>query len=68
MWLESIDSDFVLQTIKETGARVGEVTRIRWDDVDFNCKVVSINYPEKGSLPRQIKVSAKLNAMLNNIP
>ena len=58
----------VLQTIKETGARKGEVTRIRWDDIDFNRNVISINYPEKGSLPRQIKVSTKLIAMLNNIP
>ena len=58
----------VLQTIKERGARVSEVTRIKWDDIDFKRNVISINYPEKGSLPRQIKVSAKLIAMLNNIP
>jgi integrase len=58
----------VLQTIKETGARIGEVSRIKWEDVDFERNVVSINYPEKGSNPRQIKVSSKLIAMLNRLP
>jgi integrase len=58
----------VLQTIKETGARIGEVSRILWIDVDLERKTVSINYPEKGSRPRQFKVSSKLITMLNRLP
>ncbi len=58
----------VLQTIKETGARIGEVARIKWQDVDFKRNIVSINYPEKGSNPRQIKVSTKLVERLNRLP
>ncbi len=58
----------VLQTIKETGARIGEVSTIRWEDIDFKRKVVSINYPEKGSNPRQIKISSKLIEMINRLP
>jgi integrase len=58
----------VIQTIKETGARIGEVTRIQWEDVDINRKIITINYPEKGSMPRQIKVTEKLITMLNSIP
>jgi integrase len=58
----------VLQTIKETGARIGEVARIRWEDVDFERRIVSINYPEKGSRARQIKVTPKLIAMLHSLP
>jgi integrase len=58
----------VLQTIKETGARIGEVSGIKWEDIDFKRNVLSINYPEKGSNPRQVKVSSKLIAMLNRLP
>jgi len=57
-----------LQVLKETGGRLGEIARIRWEDIDFKRKVISINYPEKGSDPRQVKVSSKLLAMLDNIP
>jgi len=54
----------VLQTIKETGARVGEVARINWSDVDFERSTVTVNDPEKNGMPRQIKVSSKLIAMI----
>ena len=58
----------VLQTLKETGARIGEVSGIKWEDIDFERNAISINYPEKGSNPRQVKVSSKLIAMLNRLP
>ena len=57
----------VLQTIKETGARVGEVARINWSDVDFERNITTINDPEKNGTPRQIKVSSKLIAMIQGL-
>ena len=57
-----------LQTLKETGARAGEAFSLKWIDVDFEKSVVCINNPEKNSLPRTIRVSSKLIAMLNTLP
>jgi hypothetical protein len=56
-----------LQTLKETGARCGEAWLLRWTDVDFENNIVTIT-PEKGSDPRQFKVSGKLIAMINSLP
>ena len=56
-----------LQMLKETGARCGEAWRLRWTDIDFQNSIVTIT-PEKGSDPRQFKVSEKLIAMLNALP
>jgi len=52
-----------LQTLKETGARCGEIWQLKWHDVDFESKVVNIT-PEKGSNPRVLKISTKLSGML----
>ncbi len=54
-----------IQTAKETGARPGEIARIRWTDMDLSHNRISINYPEKGSNPRTINVSNSLIARLN---
>jgi len=56
-----------LQTLKETGARRGEIWTLKWDDVDFESKVVNIT-PEKGSNPRVIHLSNKLLEMLSRLP
>ena len=56
-----------LQLLKETGVRPGEAWALKWTDIDFNRRVVNINNPEKNSLPRILKVSNKLIAMLNNL-
>ena len=56
-----------LQVMKETGARCGEVWRLKWTDIDFQRRIITIT-PEKGSKPRQFKVSGKLIAMLNALP
>ncbi|MEM2894118.1 MAG: site-specific integrase [Candidatus Bathyarchaeia archaeon] len=56
-----------LQLLKETGVRCGEAWRLRWTDVDLENNIVTIT-PEKGSEPRQFKVSGKLIAMLNALP
>lgn len=57
-----------LQTLKETGARSGEVAALKWIDVDFERRIITINNAEKNSNPRQIEVSDKILTMLKRIP
>ena len=57
-----------LQLLKETAMRCGEAKRLQWTDIDFEKNIVTLNCPEKGSTPRMRKISAKLSAMLNNLP
>ncbi|MCJ7429817.1 site-specific integrase [Candidatus Bathyarchaeota archaeon] len=57
----------LLQTLKETAARIGEVTRIQWKDVDFERKAIYIR-AEKGSNSRILPISDKLLAMLGRLP
>ena len=56
----------LLQLLKETGARPGEAWALKWLDIDFERALVNIA-PEKGSEPRQPKVSQKLICMLNSL-
>ena len=56
-----------LQMLKETGARCGEIWQLKWDDVDFESKVVNIT-AEKQSNPRVTHLSNKLLEMLNRLP
>lgn len=55
-----------LQVLKETGARCGEAWALKWTDLNGN--ILTINAPEKGSLPRQHKISEKLVSMLQSLP
>jgi len=55
-----------LQIIKETGARAGEVFNLKWTDVDFENRTITIT-PEKGSNPRIFKFSQKLLGMLESL-
>jgi integrase len=57
-----------LQLLKETGVRPGEAWMLRWSDVDFEKPCVNITCPEKGSNPRQPKISGKLIGMFNTLP
>jgi integrase len=57
----------MLQLLKETGMRVGEAWNLRWKDIDFEKNVVNV-LPEKNSDARQLKISNRLIAMLNNLP
>ncbi len=57
-----------LQLLKETGARRGEAYQIKWADIDQEHKTVTIDHPEKGSLPRTLPISLKLVGMINQIP
>ena len=56
-----------LQLLKETGMRCGEAFMLQWTDFDFENKTVNIT-PEKGSDPRQLRISMRLIMMLNSLP
>jgi integrase len=56
-----------LQLLKETGMRCGEALRLKWIDIDLAKRTVRIS-PEKGSSPREIRISSRLLAMLNSLP
>jgi len=58
----------LLQLLKETAVRIGEATAIEWKDIDYNNKTVTINHPEKASLPRIIPISERLALMINQLP
>jgi integrase len=57
-----------LQVAKETAARLGEIGRLKWTDVDFERRLIAVNEPEKGSNPRIIPVTAKCVEMLSHLP
>jgi integrase len=57
-----------LQLLKETTMRSGEAVRLQWKDIDLEKRIITLNEPEKGSLPRQWNhLSQKLIDMLNAI-
>jgi integrase len=56
-----------LQLLKETGARIGEILRLKWTDIDFDRRTVYIR-AEKSSNSRILPISVKLTAMLKNYP
>lgn len=56
------------QTLAETGARIGELSRLQWREIDPTGKIVYINHPEKGSRARHITVSEQTIAMLMSMP
>jgi integrase len=59
----------LVQLLKETAMRSGEAKRLKWINVDFERRVIILNEPEKGSLPRiWNNVSSKLLNMLNALP
>ena len=55
-----------LQLLKETGMRSGEAKRLQWTEIDFERRLITLNEPEKNSLPRLWNnASPKLLGMLN---
>jgi integrase len=58
----------ILQTIKETGMRIGEALRLCWIGLDVERNVLTLNAPEKHGRPRACKVSSKLVGMLQTLP
>jgi len=57
----------ILQTLKETGMRIGELTQLTPLHLDIERKVLGIT-PEKGSNPRILPISDKLIGMIKNLP
>lgn len=57
----------LLQTLKETGMRIGEAWKLKWTDIDFVNSTIRVT-PEKGSHARMFKISSKLLAMLAMMP
>lgn len=57
-----------LQTLKDTGARAGEIRQLEWTDINDKNGTIAINHPGKGSRTRTVKVTAKTIAMLKNLP
>jgi integrase len=58
----------VLQALKETGFRIGELWQCKWTDIDEEKSTLKCNNPEKGCKPREVRISAKLLARLNTLP
>lgn len=58
----------LLQTLKETGMRIGEALRLKWTDINAESATIILNEPEKGSNPRIFRVSSKLIGMLQALP
>lgn len=56
-----------LLILKETGMRCGEAWQLKWTDIDSEGQSIRVT-PEKGSNPRQFKVSTKLLTMLDRLP
>jgi integrase len=57
-----------LQLLKETALRVGEASRLKWENVDLQRKIIVMNEPEKHGRPRIFNISDKLVNMLNLLP
>lgn len=57
-----------LQVALTTGARGGEICRLRWTDIDTEKHAVTINDAEKNSRNRTVKVPEKTIMMVNALP
>jgi integrase len=57
-----------LQCLKETFSDPGEVLRIKWIDVNFKNKTISIRYPVKNHLTGTFQVSNRLLSMIDALP
>lgn len=57
-----------IQLSKETAMRRGEAKRLLWTNIDFERRLITLNDPEKNSLPRIWNTSPKLLNMLNALP
>jgi integrase len=58
----------VLQMLKETGMRIGELCRLKWTDLVLEKKTITVSLPEKEGNPRTLEISDKLIGMLNTLP
>jgi integrase len=58
----------ILQTLKETGMRIGECLSLIWTSLNDKDNILTLNTPEKHGLPRIFKISPKLTMMLQAMP
>jgi integrase len=58
----------VLQMLKVTGMRIGELCRLKWTDLLIEKKTITVSLPEKRGNPRTLEISDKLIGMLNTLP
>ena len=61
-------TSIALQIAKETGARLGEIARLKWIDIDFQANRIAINEPEKGSNCGIYPVSSELITRILSLP
>jgi integrase len=57
----------LLQTLKETGARISEAVKLKWIDLSTEQKTLNIT-PSKNSNPRLLPISDKLLNVINQLP
>ena len=56
-----------LQVMKEGAIRPGEAWRLKWTDIDFQNRTITLNRPEKHSRSRQFRISANLATVLSSL-
>jgi len=61
-------TSLILQLLKETGMRIGEVLRLRWIDINTENNTIILNEPEKHGNPRIFVASSRLIGMLQGYP
>jgi integrase len=60
-------TSLALRIAKETGARIGEIAKLRWIDIDQEKRILRISEAEKGSNPRILSISNDLIAALDHM-
>jgi integrase len=58
----------VLQLIKETGMRIGEVLQLEWRNINAEKNTIILDNPEKRGSPRIFKVSSELISRIMALP
>ena len=56
-----------LRILFETGLRISEAVNLQYEDFDFERKCLRLNHPLKNGLPRELKISDKLIAMIHTL-
>ena len=57
-----------LQGLKDTAADPGELARIKWVDINFEARTITLNYPVKGHNPRILAVSEQSLRRIGSLP